>query len=88
MQVHPQSFVQGMFVWTNQDLRRVLADDGLAYFRDEDAYGVENNSEGVRMRLVTVASSQVSEGHGKLQPWWQSFSEEGVLLLNSRAHSM
>ena len=27
---------------TDQDLRRVLVDDGLAYFRDEDAYGVES----------------------------------------------
>jgi len=45
---------------TNQDLRRVLVDDGLAYFRDEYAYGVESNSEGVRKRLATVASSQVS----------------------------
>ena len=42
---------------TNQDLRRVLFDAGLTYFRDEDAYGVESNPEGVCKRFVTVTSS-------------------------------
>ena len=51
---------------TNQD----LVEDGLVYFQDEDAYGVESN------RLVTVASSQVSEGHGKFSPGGKALLEK------------
>jgi len=46
---------------TNQDVRRVYSTMMACHIlQDEDAYGVESNSERVCKRLVTVASSQVS----------------------------